>query len=459
MTRIFQIMILIFLIFVYSVGYSQTQFIPLFADAAIFLDQNNAPYAEIYVSFFSKNLQYVDQGDFLQADVTIQVFLKKNDKKYAEQSRNFSSKILKTSQVRVNNQFVTQFRFPVEPGEYIANVKVTDIHSQKTGNYEFHFSSPQPEPGVLTLSDIELSSKISRTQANPEFNKSVLNVIPNPSTIYSVTLPMLYYYAEAYNFKFDPNQKGHYLVKSYITDASGTVIKDLGERSHEKPGTSAVIFGGKNIITLDPGVYFLNIEVTDMESKTMSKAIKRFTLVKPQKKTIFTLKNEKKSQNKYLAEYGAFSEAELDKEFEMAKYIATRQEIQVYKNLPVEEKKKFLAQFWYKRDKKFKNPNKTFKRDYFERIQYANQFFSTANKEGWQTDRGRNLLKYGRPDDIEYNKMSVDKKPYEIWYYHHLEGGVIFVFADLTGFGDYELIHSTATGEVKDPNWQSLLDE
>ena len=51
----------------------------------------------------------------------------------------------------------------------------------------------------------------------------------------------------------------------------------------------------------------------------------------------------------------------------------------------------------------------------------------------------------------------MDMKPYEIWLYNDLQGGVSFDFADLYGFSDYLLLNSTARGEYKDDNWQSRI--
>lgn len=53
--------------------------------------------------------------------------------------------------------------------------------------------------------------------------------------------------------------------------------------------------------------------------------------------------------------------------------------------------------------------------------------------------------------------METDKKPYEIWIYHSIEGGVQFVFADVQGFGEFELLHSTHSQELHNPTWQRLV--
>ncbi|CUS95440.1 hypothetical protein JGI14_11203 [Candidatus Kryptonium thompsonii] len=60
----------------------------------------------------------------------------------------------------------------------------------------------------------------------------------------------------------------------------------------------------------------------------------------------------------------------------------------------------------------------------------------------------------GPPDEYERHPSEVDSKPYEIWYYHNIEGGVEFVFVDKSGFSDYILVHSTKRNEIRDDNWR-----
>jgi hypothetical protein len=64
---------------------------------------------------------------------------------------------------------------------------------------------------------------------------------------------------------------------------------------------------------------------------------------------------------------------------------------------------------------------------------------------------------YGEPTEIERYPNQIESRPYEIWSYDSLEGGVVFIFADLTGFSDYQLVHSTKRGELRDDNWQRRI--
>ena len=88
----------------------------------------------------------------------------------------------------------------------------------------------------------------------------------------------------------------------------------------------------------------------------------------------------------------------------------------------------------------------------------ANERYRAIGRDGWRTDRGRIYIIYGEPDEIQRFPNSSDNKPYEIWNYNQIEGGVEFIFIDLSGFSEYTLVHSTKRGEIQDPSWQQLLN-
>ncbi len=112
---------------------------------------------------------------------------------------------------------------------------------------------------------------------------------------------------------------------------------------------------------------------------------------------------------------------------------------------------------------------------YVNRTVYDNFFLAKAKKAGTQvmegervvsvgieksyikTDRGRILILYGQPNEIERHTNSMDTDPYEIWNYYSLDGGSEFIFADRNGFGRYELLHSSYYKELQNPNWYSLI--
>jgi GWxTD domain-containing protein len=144
-------------------------------------------------------------------------------------------------------------------------------------------------------------------------------------------------------------------------------------------------------------------------------------------------------------------EGELDEEFRQVKYESTDDErVQFTKLKGAEAKRKFMSAFWRHRSTGFRDA-------YMERVAYANQNYGSMGKKGYRTDRGRVHVIYGKPDDIERHPSESDSRPYEIWSYQNIQGGVIFVFVQRNTSGDYELVHSTHRNELHDEGWQRYL--
>lgn len=105
------------------------------------------------------------------------------------------------------------------------------------------------------------------------------------------------------------------------------------------------------------------------------------------------------------------------------------------------------------------DPELAWKR-YLDLVVKANKNFTQMGKEGYQTDRGRIFLKYGPPADITTFHDEMDTYPYEIWDYYNLGaiGNAQFVLANTSFTGnDFTLIHSSAQGEPKNPEWKKLI--
>ncbi len=439
--------------------HAQVGFIPLNVDYAAFRGVRDSVYLEIYLSFYQNNLSYQSQKEGMEARFKIQTRLLQNGQVVTSEEREKISRIQSSRDIVPGRQFVEVFGFLVPGGRYQVDVSVRDLLSGRVGQYVLEARAQPFRHDSLQISDIELASHIVRGTDPTPFFKNNLQVIPNPNHLFGIGLPVLYYYAEVYNFHFQPDSPGTYLVRSYITNSEGEVVRQFPEKVHRKPGKSSVLVGGNNIIALPPASYFFHIEVTDQESGQTVRQTKRFVLYKPSKRGEPVADTNRVVFRKSVGggDYAARSEAEIDQEFKQAEYIATREEKKIFRSLDLNGKRKFMMQFWKKRDPNPATEVNEYKQEYLQRVVYANLNFKGLKKPGWQTDRGRVLLIYGRPDDIERHYMEVDTKPYEIWRYDQLEGGVIFVFADLNGFGEFELIHSTYSQELSNPNWRNLV--
>jgi GWxTD domain-containing protein len=98
---------------------------------------------------------------------------------------------------------------------------------------------------------------------------------------------------------------------------------------------------------------------------------------------------------------------------------------------------------------------------YLGSVDYVNQTFATPDKPGYATDRGRVFLKYGPPIDIIEMHDNPQTYPFEIWQYGQdgKMGDSKFYFVNYTfGPNNFSLAHSTALGEVQNPNWRKTID-
>ncbi|MBK6909588.1 MAG: GWxTD domain-containing protein [bacterium] len=127
---------------------------------------------------------------------------------------------------------------------------------------------------------------------------------------------------------------------------------------------------------------------------------------------------------------------DLGEAIRQVKYIATAEENRRLRSASMVDREQLFREFWKRRDPSPETPRNELMEEYYFRIDYADDKYST-HRAGWETDRGRVFILYGEPTDIERHPFESGSRPYEIWFYHNLNRR--FVFVDYTGFGDYTL--------------------
>lgn len=136
-------------------------------------------------------------------------------------------------------------------------------------------------------------------------------------------------------------------------------------------------------------------------------------------------------------------------------YIITPEERSAFLHLQTnQERENFIEAFWERRNPDPGSPENTYKEEYYRRIAYANEHYSSGIP-GWKTDRGRIYLMWGKPDEVDshpaggpYTRPTEEgggetsTYPFEDWRYRYLEGigeNVEIEFVDPTGSGEYHL--------------------
>jgi GWxTD domain-containing protein len=449
---------LTFLISISLLAQQQKPQIKLQYDLSRFRGYDNQIYVEVYYSFNVSLLGYKKVNTSFQSEALMSISFKRssNDSIVAKQMWRIPFNIEDTTMLTDSRSYVDVFGFLLDPDIYRLYLVVSDINNPSIRDSVSILTDIQNLPNDnIALSDIELATSIIPTEKDStnRYYKNTFEVRPNPSKIFGEHQPVVFYYLEAYNLNKKVSQ--NYYTKAVITNAVGKEVINH-EKIKRRANESNVEVGKMQVNTLKTGAYTFTYTIIDSVDSSHTSTAKRFFVYNPSL-PLDTLVNPS-AGNVDASEYATMNEAELDKEFEQSKYVATAPEIDQYKKLSgIAAKRKSLFEFWGSRDEDRTTPFNENKQEYFRRVAYANTQYKTGFREGWKTDRGRVYIVYGTPDEVERHANETDSKPYEVWYYNSIQGGVQFIFGDRTGFSDYVLLHSTHRNELQDPNWQYQL--
>jgi len=86
-------------------------------------------------------------------------------------------------------------------------------------------------------------------------------------------------------------------------------------------------------------------------------------------------------------------------------YILSQDSLDKYEKADLATRQSFFKRFWKERDPDPSTERNELKNEYFKRVNYANTHFKAMGMAGWLTDRGRILIKFGPPDDIERHPL------------------------------------------------------
>ncbi len=437
-------------------------FIPLFSqqklnfefDYATFRYDAGSKYLEIYYSIQQSSLlpHKSDSLYAVEAQISLTFTDSASGKIVQQKDWKVKNEVSDSLELGKNINLIGVVGFSLTPAKYFLNISAVDIHNQENKVSFKEKLNLLPIPTEkFSLSDIQLASRIIQDSENKEsvFYKNTMEVIPAPNLLFGENQPVVYYYNELYNLL---TATGNIDLHAFVYNASGNVVFSK-KKSFSNKTESRVEANTVNISKMPTGAYTLVLVATDSTASKKAFSSKKFFVYNP---AIADTAVRQMGNSDFMAsQFAILSLEECDHLFAKSKYLAGKKEIdQFAKVSSVEGKREYLYKFWKAKDEVPETPeNETFTK-YFYRVDQANQKFSAMKKEGWKTDRGRVYLIYGEPSEIERYPNQLDSKPYEVWQYHNLEGGVIFVFADLTGFSDYQLINSTMRGELRDDNWQ-----
>ena len=425
-------------------------------DFAQFGYDSASNYVEFYYSFNQGDLTInkTDTSNFVQADLKISIIDTVSGKILVDKDWKVVNEIKDTSSA--NKGLIGVLGFVITHGVYRLNVTGGDaVNTEHKKSITDYLNVAPLWKNKVAISDLQFATRIIPDSPNKKsiFYKNTFEVIPSIINVFGEGQPVLFYYMELYNLQSLP--KSDIKLESVVYNSKGkivsTKIKTIDNKINSRVEVGTVVI---NKYPTDS--YTLTEALLDSAANIGISSSKRFYVYNPSVAQSDT--NYNNNTSSLASEFNVMSEDEIDNIFNESKYIATNNEVKQYKSLEtLEGNRKFLYEFWKARDTKPETSMNEAYEDYMNRVQKCNERFSNMGREGWKSDRGRVFLLYGEPSEIERFPNQQNTKPYEVWHYNDIQGGVIFIFADLTGFSQYTLIHSTMRGELRDDNWMQRI--
>jgi GWxTD domain-containing protein len=354
---------------------------------------------------------------------------------------------------------VDMVRFSLAPGRYRLEVAVVDSvsgHRAATGvDLEGFASAP-------AASDLLLSPQIRPTAAG--------DTVPRPAELrwgqmlvaaaarldLTPLRPTAYYLLEAYS----PAQADGTL-RLRVADSTGKALITTAETPVQVPMGGGVLKGQLDLTGLPPGNYDM-VAALQLGGKTVERAA-GFTMAgldETLEKDVVRREAAKVTDEGY---FEAMSQEELELAKEPLVIVAESGELSKWsKDLSLRAKRRFLVDFWKRRDPTPDTPVNEARRVFYDGVAYAEKHFGEKGRvsaPGWRTDRGRIYIKYGEPEEQLDRVQAGRAVPYQVWRYRQGRDRY-FVFADRSnGIGVYQLVHSNDVKEIGLPNWREIVTQ
>lgn len=368
------------------------------------------PRMDFYIQVPYNAVQFIKTGQGFEASysVTVSVFDEENKNLITEKIWNEKIVALSFELTNSPDNFNLGSRsFELAPGTYSIKTALFDKDSKNEYTSE-NKVIVKPFTSALSVSDIMLISGRTITEGKSR-------ILPNISRNIITDKDPVSLFFEIYS-----DTTANYIVNYEIIDEKENLITSSSKPINVNEGGNQ-IFHNIDSLMLDLGKNYVRVSIKDSTGKILDSSTKAF-----------------------LSRWAGVpaSLTDLEKAIEQMVYFASPEDLNFIKAAAErrEKAKRFVA-FWKKQDPNPADEYNPVFNEYYNRVAYANQNFTSYSLEGWRSDRGMVLIILGAPDNIDRHPFEYYSKPYEVWQYYNLNKR--FIFVDYTGFGDYRLDPST----------------
>jgi len=435
---------------------------------ATFNIPGEGPYLETYLEVLGNTIIYKQNanGKF-QGSIQVTMIIRhdsliKDFRKYEL----FSPEVDDTTAVGLN--FIDQQRFPLPNGEYSLDLSIADMNIEKKPIVVTYPVSIDFPADNFSVSGIQLVNSFTKTTTPNVLSKSGYDFVPYVDNFFPSDKGKLTFYTEIYNPLHKEGSEEKYLVSAFIESfETRRMLNEYVRIKKESSKPIIVLLSEFDISRLPSGNYNLVVSLRNKENKIVAQNATFFQRSNP---GVGSPAMDLASVNTANTFADRITDSDTLREYIMSMQpIATEIESIFIKSqvqtASIEVLRQFLLHFWQTRNEI--EPEKAWENYKFE-VKKVNAAYSTQIKKGYSTDMGRVYLQYGPPNtitDVPFDAsgmLSDPTVPYQIWHYYSLNNNrernrkFVFIASELR-VKDYTLVHSNATGEIQNYNWQSQL--
>lgn len=398
----------------------------LLVDHAVFaLETPEHLRLEVYYQVYNFALAFTEVGNVHEASYQVSVTIEGRDGLVIDSvlpSRTTRVENLRDSRF---NYRTNQVNFDLTPGKYTVVVLLKDLSNAIRIKRDFKVRVKPFDRRAPQLSDIELVQAVvprdSTTSHPGRFDKGKVSLIPSLTGAFGGDqMAPLRFYFEIYGGG-EPDDR--VLVETVLrkkTISGSMVYRDSLTAELDAPVVRQLREIGMD--SLAPGEYELEVTLRGRRLKKLCREEKTFSVVWTQEALL-------RDDYKIVVDQIAL--------------IASKEEVDLLKAASgsLRESRGAFESFWRKKDPTPTTPANEVKHEFYRRVRLANANFKFMGWEGWRSDRGRILIRYGEPDQVDDHTMVMGGRPYQEWHYYRYGRYRWYRFVDMSEDGDYRLQH------------------
>lgn len=352
------------------------------------------------LSLASRALTFAREGDAYQAGYQVKIDLRREGLVIDSMS---SREVIRVSSFRETSRgdesVIFQQQLMVPPGRYDLVLTLRDEHSAKAARVDVVLTVPSLQAGDLS-SAIPVHEASLRTSPD-----SALRVVASPRATATFGRDSLFLvYLEAYG-----DAATVPVIATVQNDQGAQVWADTVALSRQ----GGLVSGVLRLPVSEIGIGATSLVVRRGDATARTPVFVGF------------------SDNLAV---GSFEEM-----LSYLRYFAPAQRLRALRDTAPEFRGEAWAEFLRETDPVTSTPEHEGLRDYFSRVEEANERFRDEGGRGWLTDRGMVLVGLGRPDQVIEQASSNPSQRNRVQVWEYRQYGAELVFVDQTGFGRWRL--------------------